>query len=256
MHILITNDDGVQAPGLVALANALKPLGQVTILAPDRNWSAAGHVKTMHRPLRVWETLLADGTQALTSDGAPSDCVALALLGLIKDPIDIVVSGINPLANIGHDLTYSGTVTAALEAAIEGLSGFACSIHPPDGFTGEIDYNPAAVIIAGIVDQAMSRPLPKPFLLNINVPLLEQTQIQGIAITRQGMRAYRNALVTREDPRGRRYYWIGGDRPSGIAEAGTDYWALANGYVSVTPLTLDLTAVTLLPALEAWDLTL
>jgi len=122
MHILVTNDDGVQAPGLLALAQAMRTLGQVTILAPDRNWSGAGHVKTLDRPLRVRETQIADGTPALMSDGAPSDCVALATLGLVEG-IDLVVSGINPYSNFGHDVTYSGTVTAAMEAVIAGVPG-------------------------------------------------------------------------------------------------------------------------------------
>jgi 5'-nucleotidase len=256
MHILITNDDGVQAPGLMALVKAFRPLGQVTVLAPDRNWSASGHAKTMHRPLRVYETRLADGSPAFTSDGSPSDCVAVALLGYISEPLDLVVSGINPLANVGHDLTYSGTVTAALEAAIGGLPGFACSIDPPDGFTGQVEYDTAAGIIADIVQQAMSKPRTNPLILNINVPLAPHEDIKGVAVTRQGMRVYRDALVEREDPRGRKYYWIGGEAPTGIADSGTDFWALANGFVSVTPLSLDLTATTMLPTLEAWDLDL
>ena len=117
MHILVTNDDGVQAPGLLALAQEMRALGKVTVFAPDRNWSASGHVKTMERPMRVKETVLADGTPAFMSDGAPSDCVALPLLGLVEEQIDLVVSGINPNANIGHDVTYSGTVSAAMEGA-------------------------------------------------------------------------------------------------------------------------------------------
>ena len=122
MHILVTNDDGVQAPGLLALAQAMQPLGKVTVFAPDRNWSASGHVKTLERPLRVHETMLVDGTMAFSSDGAPSDCVALPLLGFVEK-VDLVVSGINPFSNIGHDVTYSGTVTAAMEAVIAGVPG-------------------------------------------------------------------------------------------------------------------------------------
>jgi 5'-nucleotidase len=136
MHILVTNDDGINAPGLLALAKEMKSLGQVSVLAPDHNWSASGHVKTMHRPLRVKETVLPDGSQAWASDGAPSDCVALGLLGFITEKIDLVVSGINPNANIGHDVTYSGTVTAAMEAAIGGVSGIAFSLHAPEEFQG------------------------------------------------------------------------------------------------------------------------
>ena len=133
MHILVTNDDGVQAPGLLALAQEMRKLGKVTVFAPDKNWSASGHVKTMERPLRVKEVLLADGTSAFASDGAPSDCVALPLLGLIEEQIDLVVSGINPNANVGHDVTYSGTVTAAMEAVIAGVKGIAVSLDSPEG---------------------------------------------------------------------------------------------------------------------------
>ena len=123
MHILVTNDDGVYAPGLLALAQELRKIAEVSILAPDHNWSASGHVKTLNRPLRAKPVTLADGSTALASDGAPSDCVALALMGVIEKPIDMVVSGINPNANIGHDVTYSGTVTAAMEAAIGNVWG-------------------------------------------------------------------------------------------------------------------------------------
>jgi 5'-nucleotidase len=254
MHILITNDDGVQAPGLLALVQAFKDLGTVTVLAPDRNWSASGHAKTMHRPLRVRQTRLADGTNALTTDGSPSDCVALAVLGLVQEPLDLVVSGINPLANVGHDMTYSGTVTAALEAGISGLPGFACSVDPGADHKGLIDYAPAAAIFRSVIAQAMDRVRTSGLILNINVPLAPSDQIKGVAITRQGIRVYRDALVARDDPRGEKYYWIGGEAPTGILDSGTDFWALANGYVSVTPLSLDLTAATMLPTLENWDL--
>jgi 5'-nucleotidase len=256
MHILITNDDGVQAPGLEALAHAFKSLGEITILAPDRNWSASGHVKTMHRPLRVRKTQLSDGTPALTSDGAPSDCVALALLGLIKEPIDLVVSGINPLANVGHDVTYSGTVTAAMEAAIAGVPGIAFSIDPPNGHSGPLDYTTAASLAAEIAEQVMQRQDGGQVLLNVNIPYGARDHIKGLAITRQGLRVYHDALDERTDPRGRSYYWIGGDAPGGVVESGTDFWALANHYVSITPLTLDLTDRNHLAVLEAWDLTI
>ena len=151
MQILVTNDDGVMAPGLLALAQAMRNLGKVTILAPDHNWSASGHVKTLDRPLRVKEVLLADGTQAWASDGAPSDCVALALLGLIKEKIDVVVSGINPNLNIGHDVTYSGTVTAAMEAAISGVPGVAISLDSPENHLERLDYGPAAAVALRVV---------------------------------------------------------------------------------------------------------
>ncbi len=256
MHILLTNDDGIHHPGLSTLAEQLRALGDLTVLAPDHNWSASGHVKTLHRPLRVWEADLADGSKALTTDGAPSDCVALALLGLIQPAPDLVMSGINPHANLGHDVTYSGTVTAAMEAAIAGVPGIAVSLDTPEDHHGPRDYTTAAIIGTRLARQMLNHTLPDGVLLNVNVPFLELESVRGVAITRQGLRVYRDALVRREDPRGRPYYWIGGDSPSGVADPGTDIGALAEGYVSVTPLQLDLTAIPAIQAIESWGLTL
>jgi 5'/3'-nucleotidase len=255
MHILVTNDDGVNAPGLFALAQEMRKLGQVTVLAPDRNWSASGHVKTMHRPLRVTEVSLADGSPALASDGAPSDCVALALLGLISEKVDLVVSGINPNANVGHDVTYSGTVTAAMEAAIWGLPGLAFSIDPPDYPIEKVDYQTAARIAGKITRQVGLHGLPKGTLLNVNIPGFPEQDIHGFQITRQGLRVYRDQLDKRSDPRGKPYYWIGGEAPTGIPEEGTDVGALAAGYVSITPLDLDLTACEVIDKVKDWDWT-
>jgi 5'-nucleotidase len=252
MHILVTNDDGVNAPGLLGLAQEMRQLGDVTILAPDRNWSASGHVKTLDRPLRVREVKLADGSPALATDGAPSDCVALALLGLLPEAVNLVVSGINPYANLGHDVTYSGTVTAAMEAAIWGLPGLAFSLNSPDGFSGILDYGPAARIARRVAETVIQYGLPRNTLLNINIPYLPDEQIVDIKITRQGLRVYRDLLVRREDPRGHPYYWIGGEAPTGVPEDGTDFGALAQGCVSVTPLHLDLTAHQDFQALRAW----
>ena len=254
-HILITNDDGVSAPGLIALAQEMQNLGKVTILAPDRNWSASGHVKTMHRPLRVREVQLPDGTVALTSDGAPSDCVALALLGIVEESIDLVVSGINPNANIGHDITYSGTVTAAMEAVIRGIPGVAVSLDSPDNHLGVLDYAPAAHAAYQVVAQLWSLGFPPKTVMNINVPYLKVEEIRGMLITRQGQRVYRDRLDHRKDPRGKSYYWIGGDAPTGVIEDDTDYGAIKGGYVSVTPLQLDLTAYQIQDELRSlkWD---
>ncbi len=252
-HILVTNDDGVDAPGLLALVHGLASAGRLTVLAPDKNWSASGHVKTMHRPLRVREARLSDGTAALAADGAPSDCVALAVLGLVEGPIDLVVSGINPHANVGHDVTYSGTVTAAMEAAISGLAAMAVSLDTPENSHGERDYASAARVAALLARQVLDRGLPPGVLLNVNVPSRPLAALRGLTFTRQGLRLYRDALVRREDPRGRPYYWIGGEAPTGVEEEGTDFWALAQGFVSVTPLQLDLTAHAHLQTFEAWD---
>ncbi|HAX69531.1 MAG TPA: 5'/3'-nucleotidase SurE [Anaerolineales bacterium] len=252
MHILVTNDDGVTAPGLLALAQEMRKLGKVTVFAPDKNWSASGHVKTMERPLRVKDVMLADGTSAFASDGAPSDCVALPLLGLIEETIDIVVSGINPNANIGHDITYSGTVTAAMEAVIAGVKGVAVSLDSPEGHRGSLDYSTAAAVAKRVVEQVIADGLPEGVVLNLNVPYLPESEIKGYMVTRQGLRVYRDALDVRSDPRGKPYYWIGGEAPTGVDEPGTDFGALRAGYVSITPLQLDLTHVKAMDVLKKW----
>ncbi|MBL8063071.1 MAG: 5'/3'-nucleotidase SurE [Anaerolineales bacterium] len=252
MHILVTNDDGVTAPGLLALAQEMRKLGKVTVFAPDRNWSASGHVKTMERPLRVKEVTLADGTSAFASDGAPSDCVALPLLGLIEDPIDIVVSGINPNANVGHDVTYSGTVTAAMEAVIAGVRGVAVSLDSPEGHRGPLDYSTAAAVARRVVEQVIKDGLPEGVVLNVNVPYLPESELKGYMVTRQGLRVYRDALDVRSDPRGKPYYWIGGESPTGVDEPGTDFGALRADMVSITPLQLDLTHLKAMDVLKKW----
>lgn len=253
MHILVTNDDGVNAPGLLALAQAMRELGEVTVLAPDRNWSASGHVKTLERPLRVKDAILSDGSMALASDGAPSDCVALALLGLLSEPVNLVVSGINGGPNLGHDLTYSGTVTAAMEAAIWGIPAVAVSLDTPPLLEGALNYDAAARIAQRVARNVIRYGIPQNTLLSVNVPYLPYEEIQGIRITRQGQRVYRDELVRREDPRGRPYYWIGGEAPGGVPEAGTDFGALDEGFASVTPVQMDLTAHQLLEVVRQWE---
>lgn len=252
MHYLVTNDDGVYAPGLLALAAELRKLGEVSILAPDHNWSASGHVKTLNRPLRVKPATLADGSRALACDGAPSDCVALALMGVIDAPIDMVVSGINPNANIGHDVTYSGTVTAAMEAVIGGVSGVAISLDAPEYFNGTLDYSTAAVVARVVAMNLLAKQFHKEILINVNVPYLGLSELKGYRVSRQGLRIYRDELVKREDPRGRPYYWIGGEAPTGVPEEGTDFGDLQAGYVSITPIQLDLTAHGMLTEMRNW----
>ena len=232
----------------------MRHVGDVTVVAPDRNWSASGHVKTLERPIRVTETVLADGTKAYMSDGAPSDCVALPLLGFLENKIDLVVSGINPFSNIGHDVTYSGTVTAAMEAVIARVPGIAFSLasdmKPANVPT---DYGPAGEIAKLVVQKYIEGGLMGGVVMNVNIPYLSVEDIKGFIVTRQGLRVYRDALDRRVDPRGRPYYWIGGESPTGVNEEGTDVGALASGYVSITPLQLDLTNYKALDVMKSWE---
>ncbi|HZQ06110.1 MAG TPA: 5'/3'-nucleotidase SurE [Anaerolineae bacterium] len=249
-YILVTNDDGVDAPGLFALKQALDKVTEVRVIAPDRNWSAAGHAKTLHRPLRVTLTKLRDGSDAYKSDGAPSDCVAVALLGYFSERPALVVSGINPNANVGKDIIYSGTVAAAMEAALDGVPAIAVSLE----MNGNSDnYAPAAEFTARLVQRVLLKGMPPDTLLNVNVPDVPQTEIRGVTVTRAGKRIYYDELIKREDPYGRPYYWIGGEKPGGDKELqGTDIWALANNFISITPVHIDLTNHALIEELQTW----
>ncbi len=252
MHILVTNDDGINSPGILALAQAMRTLGEVTILAPDHNWSASGHVKTLDRPLRVKQVQLGDGTLGWACDGAPSDCVSLASHGFIEQKFNLVVSGINAGANLGHDVTYSGTVTAAMEAAIWGIPAVAFSLDLPDNPVS-IDYAAAARIALRVAQAVPRYTLPPDVLLNVNIPSVPEDQIKGFRISRMGLRVYHDKMDKRTDPRGRPYYWIIGDSPTGVPDRGTDIGTLADQYVSITPIQLDLTAYQIMPDLDTWD---
>jgi len=193
----------------------------------------------MHKPLRVEETHLSNGMAALASNGTPSDCVALALLGLVEGPVDVVVSGINAGPNLGDDITYSGTVAGALEACIFGLPAIAVSLAC---YEQDADFGPAAKVAAAVTEMIAETGLASGEFVNVNVPRLPLPQLRGVEITRLGRRVYRDVLVPRVDPVGRRYYWIGGDPPTGEPVPGTDIWAVENGYVSITPVQIDMTA--------------
>lgn len=253
-RILITNDDGYQAPALLAVARALRQVGEVTAFAPDHNWSAAGHTKTMHKPLRVTEGTLPDGTPLYVTTGAPSDCVGLALLGLLPAAPNLVVAGINHGPNLGHDVTYSGTVAAAIEAVVAGLPAIAASQDEVGSQKGDLEF--AAEVVASLAQRVLKEGLPANCLLNVNFPAIPRQQVQGIQITRLGRRIYRDVLIRRVDPKGQPYYWIGGDPPAGEPEDGTDVGALARGFISITPLSLDMTDRTELAKLRSWGLQL
>jgi len=248
-RILVTNDDGVESRGLLALRQALEPIGEVTVVAPDTNQSAVGHQKTLMRPLRVRERRLADGSTAYSVDGSPTDAVSLAFLGFFDHGFDLVASGINYGANLGDDITYSGTVSAAMEGVINGCPAFAISQeyyeHPDFSLAGLA----AAVVARNILDHGLAAGE----LINVNVPAVSVEEYEGIEVTRLGKRIYQDELVERRDPRGIPYYWIGGPPPSGLAQRGTDFHAVVNRRIAVTPIHLDLTGVRLLRRLRTWS---
>ncbi len=253
-NILITNDDGVYAPGLLALKHGLDALGTVYVLAPERNWSAAGHARTMHDPLRINKVRLEDGSAAFATSGGPADCVALALLGALDVEIDLVVSGINNGHNMGNDVNYSGTVACAREATIFGVPGIAVSTALKALAKCAL---PAARQLAGAVaamvaSQVLEHGLPKGTMLNVNVPAVAPEQLRGVEVTRLGVRTYADALMRREDPYGHPYYWIYGALPTDEADDGTDVGAIANDMVSITPVGLDMTEHGVQDLLRRW----
>jgi len=254
--ILITNDDGVNAPGLLALRTALSDLGTVEVFAPDRNWSAASRTRTFHKPLRVDEVRMLDGSLAHVTNGTPSDCVSLALLGLLDRKPDLIVSGINAGLNLGRDVSYSGTVAAAMEGVRDGLPAVAVSLDTVSDPAELPDYASAASFAARLSRYILGGAhLPRGILLNVNVPYLPKPRGLEARITRLGGAAYDNYVVTGKDPQGRNYYWISGDPMTEVPpeERGTDLCAVAEGYVSVTPIHLDLTEHSLLEELRTWE---
>ena len=247
--ILITNDDGVESRGLLALKQALDPIGDTTVVAPDTNQSAVGHQKTLMRPLRVRERTLGDGSVGYSVDGSPTDAVSIAFLGYFGHGFDLVASGINYGANLGDDITYSGTVSAAMEAVINGCPAFGISQeyyeHPDFALASA-----AALIVArNILEHGLSRGE----LINVNVPAATFEECDGIEVTRLGRRVYSDQLVERLDPRGIPYFWIGGPPPSGLAVEGTDFHAVVHRRISITPIHLDLTGRRLLRRLKTWS---
>ncbi|MCC6143234.1 MAG: 5'/3'-nucleotidase SurE [Candidatus Hydrogenedentes bacterium] len=231
--ILVTNDDGIRAPGIIALAEALRAVGEVCVYAPEGQQSAVGHGVSLHKPLRVNE--LQPGWFSV--DGTPTDCVMLAVRDLLGRRPDLVVSGVNTGANLGDDVTYSGTVAGAFEGMLLGIHSIAVS---------DVSYAPryletAAAVAAQVALHVLEHGIPEDTLLNVNVPDLPYAALQGTMITRMGRRTYQDEIVRRTDPRGGTYYWIGGAEPAHVTDPGTDFDAIEQDKVSITPLHRDLT---------------
>jgi 5'-nucleotidase len=248
-RILVTNDDGIESRGLLALKQALEPIGDVYVMAPETNQSAVGHSMTFMRPLRVRERTLDDGSRGWSVDGSPTDSVSLAFLGYFGISFDLVASGINYGYNLGDDITYSGTVGAAMESVLSGCPAFAMSQE----FDGEPDFELAGQVADLVARNILEHGLSKGELVNINVPAVPIEECEGFEVTRLGKRVYQDQLIERLDPRGIPYFWIGGPPPSGQAIEGTDFHAVVNRRIAITPIHLDLTGRRLLKRLRTWS---
>jgi 5'/3'-nucleotidase len=256
MRILLTNDDGVTSRGLLAAKRALDEVGTVSVIAPDSNRSAVGRGITIDRPLTVTEVTLRDGSAAFATDGTPVDCVRFAALGLIGEPPDLIVAGINYGVNLGDDVTYSGTVAAAFEGIVLGIPAVAVSQQSREAgihFRRQsgYDFSPAAAFLPRLVGLIAARGLPPGTILNVNAP---PPPVAGCSVVRLGRRIYRDRLELASDERGRRRYHIYGDDPSYHDEADTDFQAIAQGRIAVTPIHLRLTSDAALSELAAWPL--
>jgi 5'-nucleotidase len=232
--VLLTNDDGIHAPGLNTLAKHMKSFGEIMVVAPDREQSASSHSLTLTRPLRIIEF----GDNRYAVDGTPTDAVMVAVHGLLKNKRkpDLLISGINHGANMGDDVSYSGTVAAAIEGSIIGIPSMAVSLVNPE----KGDFEPAAKAVRKIARWVVKNGLPQFSFLNINMPYIGSNQFKGVKVTRLGRRIYNDVVVEKVDPRGKNYYWIAGD-PEWMAVEGSDFAAVSRGMVSISPLKVDMT---------------
>lgn len=245
VRILVTNDDGIMSPGLQMLADRLQVLGQVWVVAPDRERTAVAHGVTLHKPLRIHQV----GKRMYTVNGTPVDCVNLALAKILPGAPTVVVSGINKGVNLGDDVMYSGTVSAALEGAILGLPSIAVSQEGEERFRFETGAHYAEHITALVVREG----LPTETILNVNIPDRPLGAVKGVKMTCLSRRRFENPIIEKVDPRGRKYYWIAGRRISWSRQQNADHEALERGMVSVTPIHLDTTHYEVLPHFQAWE---
>jgi 5'-nucleotidase len=252
MRILVTNDDGIMAPGVLALRRAMAEIGHVDVVAPTTHQSAVGHSITLSDPIRAHRVDLGDGIVGQGVEGSPADCVKLAVLELLDEPPDLVASGVNLGANVGINVLYSGTVAAAIEGAFFGIPSVAVSIEDSDS----PDFDGAARIARRLVDQWLARDGRGATLLNVNVPDLGPGAPKGVRVAGQSLKGWREGWQRRTDPRGRTYYWMVGDPEDEEQGADSDVAALAERYVTVTPLRFDLTDHGRLDEVAGWELTL
>lgn len=251
MRILLTNDDGIEAPGIQALWQSLHNIAEVTVIAPDSERSATSQAITVHQPIRVDRYCITEPPLcAWRIGGTPTDCVKIAVETLLPERPDVVVSGINLGPNLGTDILYSGTVSAAIEGALYGIPSIAVSLD----CWQDADFSVAAEYTAGLVQTLMQKQLPPNTLLNVNVPAVSAAKIAGVAVTKLGVRQYANTFERRQDPRGRVYYWMGGQLIDNDNEPDTDIVAVKENKISVTPVHFDLTNHALMDKLKEWQI--
>lgn len=250
MKILLTNDDGIFSEGIQALRQELSKIAKVVVIAPDRERSAVGHSLTLHKPLRIIPIIIKNENFGYAVNGTPTDCVVLGLKDIFKKKPDLIVSGINRGANLGGDLTYSGTVSAAMEGAVHKIPSFAISIAS----RRVKDFSFAARFAVHLAKIVLKNGMPHFSFLNVNVPNIRENEIKGVEITQQSKQCYIGTLEKRRDPRDKYYYWIGGSFPKDKAKKGTDVYAIINNKISITPVQLDLTDYKLYKKIKKWEL--
>ncbi|MCC7533982.1 MAG: 5'/3'-nucleotidase SurE [Bacteroidia bacterium] len=251
--ILVSNDDGITAPGIRNLVDAVKDLGEVVVVAPDSPQSAMGHAVTIHKPLRLEKTDLYGDIQSYKCSGTPVDCVKLAVDKVLHRKPDLMVSGINHGSNSSINILYSGTMSAAIEAAIEGMPAVGFSLSD---FAYDADFSLAKRIAKTIASNIIKNGLPMATLLNVNIPKVSEENFQGIRICRQANAKWMEEFDERKDPNGKNYYWLTGKFVNQDKGDDTDEWALANNYASVVPVHFDLTAHHAIPVLNSWNFNL
>lgn len=252
MKILISNDDGIHAAGIKALALAMQELGDVYVIAPERNKSATGHAVTMHTPLRCKKIdIFGDKIKAWWVNGTPADCIKLGVENLMKAKPDLIVSGINMGENLGTDVIYSGTVSAAVEGAIFGIPAIAFSYEDHEA----ADMTSVGVAAKDICKQILSHGIPKDHIFNVNIPKFKNTdEIRGIKTCKLGIKIYKNNFEVRQDPNGNDYYWLAGELIEMPEDVDTDIYAVKNKYISVTPIDIDMTDYKLINVVRDWKL--
>ena len=256
LHFLLSNDDGVESQGLMAVANELRKIGHVTVVAPEREQSTMGHALTLHKPVRLYHIRSEKNLDVYALSGTPADCVCMGLRKVLKEAPDAIISGINRGLNLGNDVFYSGTVAAAREGALLNIPSIAASMdfHFEPGTHQVAYFDEAATFLSEVVMKTIQEGIPHRSLLNVNFPNLPLSKVKGVKVARQGFRIYAGGVVERKDHRKKNYYWLGGEYAGFEPIESSDCVAVDQGYISVTPLRIDITQYDFLETLKQWKL--